>query len=225
MDQVDAAVLITKKITHSFIREAIRFKNKVIVHVTCTGLGNTIFEPNVPDYKDQIDRALVMVRYGFPKDQIIIRFDPIIPVPDGIYFADSTIRYAESNDFHKFRVSIIDMYPHVANRFNSIGLGVPFKGFKPPAINIEHVSDMLRRHSSSYITTCAEDIPGIESTGCISGEVLDILGIKYDESITSSLKNNRQGCKCLKCKTELLSNRQPCPNNCLYCYWKKPEEM
>lgn len=43
------------------------------------------------------------------------------------------------------------------------------------------------------------------------------LDISEDLSVN---KQNRSGCLCLSCKTELLAEKHRCPHQCVYCYWQ-----
>ena len=60
MNTVDGAVLITKRVTPAFI-DAVKDLPNVIVHVTCTGYGGTVVEPNVPKPKEQMEAALQLL--------------------------------------------------------------------------------------------------------------------------------------------------------------------
>lgn len=140
MNNVDAAVLITKKVTGDFRREALRFKDKLIVHATCTGYGSTRIEPNVYPYFMQLNNTKLLVLDGFPINQVYIRVDPIIPTDEGIAVANNVITMAENLGFYKFRVSVIDMYKHVVNRFNRAGIEMPFSGFQATNEQFDNVS-------------------------------------------------------------------------------------
>lgn len=48
LDMVDGAIVITKNITTGFYNAVIEHKDKLIVHATVTGYGESILEPNVP---------------------------------------------------------------------------------------------------------------------------------------------------------------------------------
>lgn len=50
LDDVDAAVLITKCVSPDFFDATLRHKDKLIIHTTVTGYGHSILEPNVPIY-------------------------------------------------------------------------------------------------------------------------------------------------------------------------------
>ena len=82
LGHVEGAVLITKNITNEFISNVLHLNNighKLIVHCTCTGFGGTELEPNVPDYKIQLNRLKLLIDSGFPISQCVLRIDPIIP--------------------------------------------------------------------------------------------------------------------------------------------------
>ena len=58
INQVDGLVLITKNITETFALNVLDLYSKgykIIVHCTCTGYGHSELEPNVPDYKTQLN--------------------------------------------------------------------------------------------------------------------------------------------------------------------------
>ena len=84
LSNVDAAVLITKSISQSFIDSAFKHMEKLIIHATITGYGHTILEPNVPTLVDESTMVTKIVESGFPIKRIVIRVDPIIPTDKGI---------------------------------------------------------------------------------------------------------------------------------------------
>ena len=127
MGEIDAAVLITKSITNDFIDAALRYKNKCIVHATCTGYGSTILEPYVCPYEHQLNQAQKLVDKGFPKSQIVIRIDPIIPTEKGIKLAATVCAAACLMGFKRFRISVMDMYPHVVKRFVENNVPSPYE--------------------------------------------------------------------------------------------------
>ena len=87
LPSVDGAILITKNLTDQFIDTVIKcYENgdKLIVHATCTGWGETDFEPNVPDYKTQLHQLKKLINKGFPADYCVLRIDPIFPTLFGL---------------------------------------------------------------------------------------------------------------------------------------------
>lgn len=222
MDVVKGAVLITKNVTPLFRKKIMENPAKYIVHATCTGYGSTILEPFVPTWQQQIENVL-QFPFDFVKSQIVLRVDPIIPTPKGIRLAQSVIEQAAEAGIHRFRVSLIDMYPHVRKRFAQHKLPLPYNGgFAPTKENLLQTNSMLGFVKSQFphiqIESCAE--PGLcaaTQCGCIGSYELAFFNVKTETNQTGFQRNK---CLCNACKLELLTNKTICPHGCLYCYWK-----
>jgi hypothetical protein len=186
-------------------------KPNVIVHCTITGFGGTILEPNVPEpdlsfkgYKSLIELLGL--------NRVILRVDPIIPTEKGIKVAINMIEIGKliANDKNvRVRISFIDNYKHVQERFEKAEIPVFPWGFHAP----------LDLRIKTWLTLGKPEIcgePEMECTGCISSLDCKTLGV---EEIESEFKQ-RQSCKCLANKFELLSNKKPCSHACTYCYWR-----
>lgn len=224
MDIVDGAILITKNLTDKFIEEILKVKNKVILHVSCTGYGGTIVEPNLPNYTKQLDNVKKLISLGFPKNQIIVRIDPIIPTEKGIENVEDIVCYIK-DDIQRFRVSVIDLYPHVKQRFKDKGLPIPFEGFQATDEQFQSLDNKLKELSKKYnvsFESCAEKyLFSTKKIGCVSENDFKLLGLELD---TDELKQQRPTCLCCAAKTELLEHKQVdhygCGYKCLYCYWR-----
>ena len=199
LEKVDGAILVTKNVSKDFRAAVMRSPNKVIVHATVTGFGGTILEPNVPRASESLENTMGLLCDGFPQERIVVRVDPIIPTEKGLDTALSTIELFMAEGFSRYRISVIDMYPHVRERFSKTGLGN-----RPGELRIESCAEPWLK----------EPIP----CGCVSSYDLSLLGL--DPSEADSVGPQRQHCMCYSGKKELLSSRHPCRHNCLYCYWK-----
>lgn len=226
---VDGAVAVTKNLTPAFRKAALAVKDKLIIHATITGFGGTKVEPNVPTVEANFGALAELIRDGFPQNKVVIRVDPIIPTPKGIQTAFAVFKRAIDDGFTRFRVSIIDMYPHVRERFKAAGLPRPYgdTGFSPSAAQIKAVDDMLASAiayaydsgSTLQIESCAE--PGLYDAvprGCVSRFDLRLLGLDPDEDDGAGYQ--RKNCMCYSGKRELLEHKAQCPHGCLYCYWR-----
>lgn len=224
MESVDGAILITKNLTDKFIKEIMKVKNKIILHVSCTGYGGTILEPNLPNYKEQLNKIKELISLGFPKNQIIVRIDPIIPTEKGIIKVEEIVYYIYS-DIQRFRISVIDLYPHVKQRFKEQKLPIPFEGFQATEEQFSILNHSLKELSKKYnvqFESCAEThLYSVLQTGCVNKKDIEILGLTLEDD---SLKGQRPTCLCCSAKTELLEQKQVnnygCNYQCLYCYWK-----
>lgn len=229
LNVTDGAIVITKNVTPAFQKAVLANKDKLIVHATITGFGGSKVEPNVPESLSNFDALNSLISNGFPKDRVVIRIDPIIPTEKGLRVARKIFENGIDNGFSRFRVSIIDMYPHVRERFKAAGLPMPYGevGFSPSLEQIRAVDDLLRSMFVSYggrspalkVECCAE--PGLTNAihcGCISCFDLQLLGLDPDED--DGVGYQRRDCMCYSGKRELLVGKQQCPHGCLYCYWK-----
>lgn len=225
LDTVDGVVLVTKHITPSFRDAALRNQGRAILHATITGYGGTIVEPEVPTPKRELADLVSLAHAGFPRERIVVRIDPIIPTPGGLDRARMVFEMALEEQFSRFRISVIDMYPHARDRFKRAGLPLPYgpKGFSPNIAQLAAVDDLLadikRQAPHVRIESCAE--PGLKvpiRCGCISGYDLRLLGL--DSTDADSKGPQRQNCMCYSGKQELLAHKARCGHGCLYCYWR-----
>lgn len=195
INQIDGAILITKCVSPDFYNAALKYKDKVIIHTTFTGFGHSVLEPFVPAPYDEFDAITTLVGGGFPKSKIVVRIDPIIPTKKGIETAKNVFLTFIDHGFNRFRISLIDMYPHVRRRFKNAGLPLPYgeNGFVPDKQQIAQVDQMLRDVKSYFsnsrpldsirIESCAE--PGLTESiqcGCISSYDLKLLGLHDDNA-------------------------------------------
>lgn len=229
MDTVDGAIIITKNLNDNVINKLLMHKDKVIVHCGCTGMGGTAYEPNVPSFDWQLNQLAKLINLGFHANHAVLRIDPIIPTPEGIAYVKNVL-----DQFHtmqqngtlpaniRIRISVIDMYPHVRERFTKASLPLPYGNqFYAPFNMMNHLTKTLRQYPYTY-ETCAERFLNdtiYEKTGCVSAK--DAAQLTLDVADVNDINmQNRSGCLCLSCKKELLSSKHPCPHKCAYCYWK-----
>lgn len=232
LDSVDGAILITKDANYKFREKALVHKDKVIVHATVTGYGGTVLEPNVPPKEMQLKNVLMLIDDGFPREKIVIRIDPIVPTENGIETAFSVFKmFMESGWFPRYRVSIVDMYSHVRERFSVSGLPLVYgNSFLPSKKQIYAVDQMLARAHELWhdigdryvsIECCAEpELSYAWEYGCISRNDLQLLGLYDVETDKEFCGFQRKHCKCYSGKVELLKNKSRCDHKCAYCYWK-----
>lgn len=223
LDMVDGAVLITKNVTDYFISRILPVKEKVILHATITGFGGSILEPNVMSAERSMEQVKSLIERGFPVTHIVVRVDPIIPTMGGIDKAKKVIVAGANIGITRFRVSVLDMYPHVRDRFRNLGFSCPYGNhFSASDFQMADVDAMLKNVlaelPSISIECCAEPrlkVP--KHTGCIGSKDFALLGLDAPQEEVG--RKQRTECLCSSCKTELLTNKCRCPNGCLYCYW------
>lgn len=228
MNHVEGAILITKNITDDFIDAVLPYKDKVILHATVTGYGHTKLEPHVMAWQKSIRQIQRLIDSGFARDQIVLRIDPIIPTDKGLALFDKVFRAGYKIGVRRFKISVIDMYPHVRERFIAEKLPLPYgDNFTASTKQFAAVDRCVQRIQMLWpdieIECCAEpQLQYPRKVGCVSNDDLEILGLKPQND--DNVGYQRKDCLCLSCKTELLNNKYQCSNKCLYCYWKSQTE-
>lgn len=217
-----ANVIITKSLTDKLIDKLIRNKDKIILHVTCTGYGGTQLEPFVPTPEKTHAQVMKLVSAGFPVSHIVLRIDPIIPTAEGRKTAYNVAALFSDIGIWRLRFSVLDMYKHVAERMKKVNFAIPYYSFHASEDSRMTVLKGLQTIGTKYgyeIESCGE--PGIISRPCVSQKDIDILGLKGQITLSDSAEQ-RKTCACPANKSELIRNGKPhrCQNQCLYCFWK-----
>lgn len=234
--EVDGAILITKKISNpEFVQKALELHQKgynIIIHSTVTGWGGTVLEPFVPHFTNSLRTMREMIDYGFPKERMVLRIDPLFPNEKGLRKMQRVMETANLYNLLpiRVRISVLDEYRHVKERIKAQGLS-PLYGnrFQANDKELAFVASKLELMHKQYgirfeccaETKLAELVDNADiciEQGCISEKDLKLLHI---EDVPKGENNqNRKGCHCLSCKKELLESKKQCPNECIYCYWK-----
>lgn len=227
LNAVVGAIIISKSASKELEKALLKHKNKCIYHATCTGLGGTILEPNVPPYQEKLKHIWRLIDQGFPRNQIIIRIDPLMPlswldtldkklnIKDYILTLKNILQFAEDNQIYSIRYSYLDFYDSTIKRLSKLPTKFYSDGMKDyDCIHLEDINNNL------VYSACAEfNVPKEHKVGCISREDLERLGIENKYMFIGS-SCQRVGCLCPKQKLELLNKNYQCDHKCVYCYWK-----
>jgi DNA repair photolyase len=207
----DVNIIITKGLNDRMIRELIKNKDKIILHLTCTGNGRTDIEPNVLSPEKLKERLLILLKKGFNSNQIVLRIDPIIL--NKKYYNNSFIPIILFKDIIKrLRFSFLNM-------FSSCGIKYKIK----QDINIKYFLKTFINKAKRYYTL--ESCSGIShnkvvKNACVSQTDLDIL----NKQMILSLNNRKRfNCNIPGNIIELLTKNN-CKHNCKYCYLNKTKE-
>ena len=227
LNAVVGAIIISKSDSIELENALLKHSNKCIYHATCTGLGGTLIEPNVPPFRKKLDHIWRLIDQGFPKNQIIIRIDPLMPlswietmeknlgVKDYLLTLKAILQFAEDVGINSIRYSYLDFYDSTIKRLSKL----PFK-FKSSGLNEDDYIHLEEINKNLIYSACAEfKVPREHRVGCISREDLQRLGIENKYLFTGN-SLQRQYCLCPKQKLELLNKNYQCDHKCLYCYWK-----
>lgn len=218
----DGNIIITKRLTTKLIDKLLEHKDKIILHLTCTGWGNSILEPFVPTLETTRKKFGELIEKGFPIEHCVLRIDPCILTKRGIENMCAVVMAFSDTGIKRVRFSVLDMYDHVKKRFKEEGLELPYETFHAPLEQRKKLYDMLVGFGKKYgfeVEACAE--PGIESISCLSQKDIDILGLTDRVTLVGN-KEQRSNCHCPANKTEMIKSEDKakrCNNRCLYCFW------
>lgn len=216
-------IIITKRLTDKVIEKLVEHQDKVILHLTVTGMGGTRIEPFVPKTEETHAKLVKLIEAGFPVSHVVIRLDPIVPTERGMNTALNVIAAFGGLGIKRLRFSFLDNYKHVKTRFKKEGIPELYGGeFHAPLeerlAHAKKIEEMAHDAGFESVEACGE--PGIESISCLSQRDIDILGLTDQITLEGSAEQ-RDSCECPANKSELLRVKpHQCENKCLYCYWK-----
>lgn len=222
---LDVNIVISKELTDEMIEKLVDNQNKVIFHHTVTGLGGSVFEPGVKEQNHELEQARKLFDAGFPISHYVLRVDPIVPVnKETIDKAFSVLsNWLTFGKRLRCRISIMDLYNHVKERFWENSIQVQF-GFTASDSVFDYIARKTGEWKDHYeFECCAEPklatVPWIDSCGCASEKDLRILGL--DPSEYGRPENpQRKTCMCLAKKQILGVKPSRCEHKCLYCFWR-----
>ena len=220
----DGNLIITKRLTDKLIEKILENKEKIILHCTVTGMGGTKIEPLVPKKEWSYNQLKKLLDGGFPVKQVVLRVDPIVPTKKGIETAIETINMFEPLGVKRIRISFLDMYDHVKERFKEQCVPLPYETFHADVKTREEAIVRIIQEieiSDFELEFCGEppttNFKGLWKTPCLSQKDVDILGL--DITLEGN-KGARKNCGCPENKSELIKDKpKRCGNNCLYCFW------
>lgn len=216
-------IIITKRLTDKLIEKLIEHQDKVILHLTCTGMGHSRIEPFVPSVEETHDKFVKLIEGGFPISHVVLRVDPIVPTQKGVETAMRVLRAFRGFGIRRVRISFLDNYKHVQERFKEENIPILYDGsFHAPMEDrnkwMTAIKYCAEECGYSQVEACGE--PGFTEIPCVSQLDIDILGLKNEITLVGSAEQ-RKSCGCPANKSELLKVKpHRCENKCLYCYWK-----
>lgn len=225
-DKIPRLLLITKNIgaCEQILKVCKDYDIPKIVHVTCTGLGKTVFEPQVPYWFTVLATTRKLLHDGLlDKKTTILRMDPLLVAGSKQHFI---LHNFSLLGITQIRTSIVDNYKHVLERYKNAGFTDVTTRFHETAdLRIARLKE-LSKNAEKFgmsIDICAEGIDpklignNVTIKGCASIEEWDNLGYPVDKEV----RHQRKLCTCDAYKEDILAGLEKgCNHKCLYCYWK-----
>jgi hypothetical protein len=187
----------------------------VLFQVTVTGLGGTVWEPDVPTVK-QVMNDIARLKAALNLE-VALRYDPIIPgVNDSVGHMKYVLEMAKLIGIDKVTASVMDMYPHVQERIMKAKLPMPFQTFhyQDNGVLIERFVNVAIELGFQYRICCELGFPSGQG-GCDWPDMI----LSKEELAAMPAGCQRANCGCPK-YTQLLSYANKCFHDCLYCYRK-----
>lgn len=189
-------------------------------------MGGSKIEPLVPKKEWSYQQVKKLIDKGFPVKQIVLRVDPIVPTEKGIETAIDVINLFMDLGIKRVRISFLDMYKHVKERFNNEKVKLPYNTFHATDVSRLNALQMIINvtvRNNIDLEICGEPNIGdmyLKTTPCLSQKDVDILGLT-DKITLIGNKEARTHCGCSENKTELIKDKpHQCNNKCLYCFWR-----
>ena len=215
MDDVDLIFFCTKN-PIPMLDKVDKIKKPVYFHITLTGYKKDI-EPNVVDKKEIIE-AIKELSKKIGKDNIVIRYDPILL--NEKYTVDYHIKAFEKictlleGYISKILISFIDDYKNVRNNMASLRYrDFNEEDYEKIGLNFSRIAE----EHGLYVHTCFEDRDLVEygfvKDDCLSKELAyKLTGKKYGKW------KARKGGKCNCVEMVDIGVYNTCSHFCKYCY-------
>lgn len=129
----DINIIRTKVITDDFINVCIENKHRIFLHVVITGLGKTVFEPNIPSVKDIFFKLEKLIRLGFPQNQILWVVNPVLPNDNGLKALQLLLKVF--TEFKPLRLRYVRFSVLRYRQIDSSERGTVQGGHKIPGVN------------------------------------------------------------------------------------------
>lgn len=80
----DVNIIRCKYLSDELIEFIVKNKSKIFLQVEISGMGQTIFEPNIPSVKHVFFQIEKLIRNGFPNKQLLVVIAPVLQNENGL---------------------------------------------------------------------------------------------------------------------------------------------
>ena len=222
-DMVHTVVIWTKNPTNMITMKRLRGFLKryhLYIHLTITGMGNTLFEPGIPSPSEVLSQIPKLIELVGDPQRICWRFDPIVHV------IKETQHYTN-----------LDFFPQIAEQIRGYGITVCRSSYVYP---YKKVIKRLHKNNIILLNFCQEEmhtqwkslqkiaciynislfpccVEGLCKSSCIDGNLLAELHPQKLVCSTERAKGQRELCGCTE-SLDIGWYDMKCFHGCLYCY-------
>lgn len=204
------------------LRQALASYDQVFCHLTITGLGGTLLEPNIPPWGQVVEQLPELVEFiGHPR-RLTVRFDPIIhwreygEIGSNFPLGRQILERCAAYGTQTIRISFATLYGKVRRRKG-------WDWYDPPlAERLVMVRELVSFARPLGLTIYACSDQGLEEAGaapsrCIDGGLLAELHPQCLPARAGKDSGQRPECGCTP-SVDIGSYNMRCPNGCRYCY-------
>jgi DNA repair photolyase len=204
----DINLIITKNLSDDLIEKLVKYKDKMVLHLTVTGLGGSFIEPGVPKATFNARQLKILFDLGFPVNQAVLRIDPMISVEVAKHVLDAF----ESSGVKRCRFSFLNLTNYTDNELSD-------KHIQKMHEEAEELINYSKSKGFDYsFESCAgiwlKDLD-VKLIGCMSK--IEAERVLKKEVVFETGKRNRNFCLAPGNRVELLENKI-CKHNCIYCF-------
>lgn len=229
-EKVHSLVLWTKDpeniLSHPALHAQLTEYDQLFVHLTVTGMGGTVLEPNVLPHSAALKMLPELLNFVGHPERIRFRFDPIVHLvtPEGKEFTNFPY-------FHEFapviaRLGIRNVSISWMSVYGKVRTRLARHGYQIIPLTTERQNEDLQQLQ----TTAAKfklklhfcSMPGLAVSRCIDGTLLSALHPRGEKCSESRAKGQRKLCGCTASWD--IGWYYPCPHGCLYCYANPRED-
>lgn len=179
-------------------------RGSTVLHVLCSGLGGTAFEPGIPPMGETIATVEALVDAGFSPYHVVLCLAPILMNSKGCEWVRRTLDSFQDTGIMRVRYSMLRMDADKEERFRQRFRRVPLI-----EMNQDRASEELHRVLEDFSIYTFEPTYGEQRVPVVSIKDLHVIGIRSSGIITDergSLPYRVIGGK-----------GKQCVANCVYC--------
>lgn len=204
------------------LRQALARYDQVFCHLTVTGLGGTLLEPNIRPWRQVMEQLPELIEFARHPQRVTVRFDPILhwredaEIRSNFPLAKQILKRCARNGVRTVRISFATLYGKVQRRKGWDWYDPPQADRMQMARELVSIADGLGLTAYS----CGDHSlrgAGIMPSKCIDGELLTELHPHRLPAPTGKDKGQRPECGCTP-SADIGSYTMSCPNGCRYCY-------
>jgi hypothetical protein len=223
-ESVHSLVIWTKSprnlLSHPTLSPRIKHYQNLFLHLTVTGMGGSILEPNIPSPGDVLTLLPDLIRLFAGPEHIRLRFDPIVHLrmPGGSAYSNlecfaDVIKPAANLGISEVTISWMDEYRKVITHLNRKGITPQTPSESLKREELKKLLDGARKHGVTLHGCCE---PTMERSKCIDGKLLSDLHPRGLRCSTRRAAGQRELCGCTESYD--IGSYRFCPHGCLYCY-------